>query len=156
MNRPLSMALAAALVQLAGPAPALAQSQGAAPVEVCSLVSNEEVKKHFPWNAALDQFPPEEEAVGTAGSSCNYPTVHVQVLKFAQATIDNLRKRGGVETVAGVGDAAWLRNNSGEYAELFVKVGERLLTLQADLNGDMAAARPKVVALAQAYVAKLR
>jgi hypothetical protein len=82
--------------------------------------------------------------------------VHVQVLRFSQATNDSLLKNGGVETVTGVGDAAWLRNNSGEYAELFVKIGERLLTLQADLDGDMAAARPKIVELAKAYVAKLR
>lgn len=154
MNRALAIALSGAMFLNAVPAPA--QSTGAAPVQVCSLLSKEEVKKHFPWKAALDQFPPEEEAVGAAGSSCNYPTVHVQVLKFTQASIDSLRKTGGVESVAGVGDAAWLRDNAGEYAELFVKVGERLLTLQADLNGDMATARPKVIALAQAYVVKLR
>jgi len=156
MNQLPKAPLAFALAFLGAPALIAAQPAGAQAVKACSLLPKEEVKKHFPWIAALDQIPIEEEPVGTTGSSCNYPTVHVQVLRFSQATIDSLLRNGGVETVTGVGDAAWLRNNSGEYAELFVKSGERLLTLQADLDGDMAAARPKIAELAKAYVAKLR
>jgi hypothetical protein len=37
-----------------------------------------------------------------------------------------------------------------------VKVGERMLTLQASIDGDFAGAKPKLIALAKEYVAKLR
>ncbi len=98
-------------------------------IEVCELLSKEEVKKYLPWIPALDQMPIQEEAVGT-GSSCNYPTVDVQVLQFSQGFIDAVRKSGALEPIAGVGDEAYLRNNKNRYAELMVEIGPRLLTLQ--------------------------
>ena len=53
----------------------------------------------------MDRFAKaEEEAIGTRGSSCNYPTVHVQVLSFRQQTIDTAHKAGKLEPVSGVGD----------------------------------------------------
>ena len=100
-------------------------------------------------------MPIEEEAVGT-GSSCNYPTVHVQVLRFSQSFIEALRKSGPLETISGVGDEAYFRNNKNRYAELMVRVDERLLTLQADGDGKMETVRVKVIDLAKIYVAKLR
>jgi len=39
---------------------------------------------------------------------------------------------------------------------VFVKVGNQLLTLQANLQGEMAAVKPGVLNLAKALVAKLR
>jgi hypothetical protein len=103
-------------------------------------------------------FPPEEEALGTYGSSCNYAGVMVQVLPFSQSTIDAARKRGRLEPVSGVGDEAYLFDNRGEYAELYVRVGRRLLTLQRDVDAGKTVAdvRAGTVALAQALVAKLR
>jgi hypothetical protein len=134
-------------------------AQAPPPVKVCTLLSKAEVKKLVGgWNAVLDQFEPEEEAIGTTGSSCNYPVVMVQVLLYSQGTIDAAKKRGRLETVTGVGDEAYLYDNPAGYAELYVKVGARLLTLQRSLGqgGTMASVRPGVVALANAYVAKLR
>jgi hypothetical protein len=153
MNKVKTTALAALLAVFAIPATVLAQAQ---PTPVCPLVPKEAVKKQFPWSAALDPMPVEEEAIGTNGSSCNYPTVQVQLLPWSSHTVETLKKSGNVETAAGVGDAAWLRNNRGEYAEIFVKVGGRLLTLQASIDGDYNEAKPKLVALAKEYVAKLR
>jgi hypothetical protein len=153
MKKLKTSALAALLAVFAVPAAVLAQAR---PTAVCPLVPKEEVKKHFPWMSALDQMPVEEEAIGTNGSSCNYPTVLVQLLPWSSHTVETLKKSGSVETAAGVGDAAWLRNNRGEYAEIFVKVGDRLLTLQASIDGDFNESKPKLVALAKEYVGKLR
>lgn len=153
MNMPMTAALAVSLALLA--MPAAVQAQGG-PMPVCPLMPKEEVKKHFPWIPALDQLPIEEEAIGTTGSSCNYPTVDVQLLPWSPHVVETLKKSGNVETAAGIGDAAWIRNNRGEYAEIFVKVGERLLTLQASIDGGFEEAKPKLVALAREYVGKLR
>ena len=87
---------------------------------------------------------------------CNYPTVHVQVLRFSQSFIEALRKSGPLETISGVGDEAYFRNNQDRYAELMVRVDERLLTLQADGDGKMETVRVKVMDLAKIYVTKLR
>ena len=125
-------------------------------IEVCKLVPKEEVKRHLPWIDALDQLPIEEEAIGTSGSSCNYATVFVQVLPFSQGSIDALRKEGPLETTSGVGDEAYFRNNKNRYAELMVKVGSRMLTLQADGEGKMDTVKPKVIELAKVYVEALR
>lgn len=148
--------IVATLFAVIVPDAASAQAAAAPQVNACSLLPKEEVKKYFPWMAALDSMPVEETSIGTSGSSCTFPTVEVQVLHFAQATIGNLRKSGGLESVAGVGDAAYLRNNRDAYAEIYVKVSERMLTLQASIDGDYAEAKPRLIELAKAYVAKLR
>jgi len=71
-------------------------------VKVCSLATVAEVKKFAPWPPHMDRFAKaEEEAIGTRGSSCNYPTVHVQVLSFRQQTIDTAHKAGKLEPVQG-------------------------------------------------------
>jgi hypothetical protein len=137
-----------------------ASTQGKAPagtVKVCSLLTKEEVKKHLPWPPFLDQMEPEEEAIGNSGSSCNYPSVDVQVVAFQQGTIDAVRKKGGLESVAEIGDEAYFHNNANRYAELYVRVGDRLLTLQGNVSpGTIESVKPGVLSLARAYVAKLR
>ena len=125
-------------------------------IRACSLLPKEEVKKHVPWLPVLDQMPIEEEPVGVSGSSCNYPSVFIQVLPFSQRTIDMARQQGGLEPLTGIGDEAYFHNNKNLYAEVFVKVGNQLLTLQANLQGEMAAVKPGVLNLAKALVAKLR
>jgi hypothetical protein len=127
-------------------------------INACSLLTREEVKKLVPWIPMLDQFKTEEEALGATGSACVYPSVHIQVLPFSQGTIDAARKRGKLEPVAGVGDEAYLYENPAGYAELYAKVGTHLLTIQKSVRPDekMDAAKPPVIALAKAFVAKLR
>ena len=129
---------------------------GSPRIRACSLLPKEEVKKHLPWNTVLDQFPIEEEPVGPSGSSCNYPSVFIQVLPYSQRTIDTARQQGGLEPVTGIGDAAYFHNNKDRYAEVFVKVGQQLLTLQANVEGNMAIVKPGTLNLAKAFVAKLR
>jgi hypothetical protein len=82
-------------------------------------------------------MPVEEEPVGTSGSSCNYPSVFIQVLPFSQGTIDLVRRKSGLETIRGVGDEAYLHNNANRYAELYVRTGKHLLTVQANMDAKI-------------------
>ena len=103
-------------------------------VKVCSLLTQVEVRKLIGGSNVMDNlFKPEEEAVA-GGSSCNYPDVLIQVIPFRQSTIDTVRKRGGLEAVSGVGEEAYLYDNRGNYAEIYVKVGPHLLTLQRSIG----------------------
>ncbi len=155
MNRVATAGLMALAVLAGTPASALAQ--GAAPrIAACSVLPKEEVKKHLPWIAVLDQFPPEEETIGASGSSCNYPTVFIQVLPFNQGTMDAFRKLDAASAISGVGEVAFFRNNRNNYAELAVKAGPRIVTFQASADPSVEAVRPNVVNLARAFIAKLR
>jgi len=72
--------------------------------------------------------------------------------------MDSARKQpGGVETVSGIGDEAYFRNNPQGYAELYVKIGKHIVTLQANVppDGSIASVKPGVISLAKALVAKL-
>jgi hypothetical protein len=164
MKRFINAALIAVAVVSAYPPSLLAQphtskqspAAGSSRVSVCSLVPKEEVKKHLHWIAVLNSLPVEEEPIGTSGSSCNYPSVFIQVLPFAQGTIDLVRKKSGIETISGVGDEAYLHNNRNQYAELYVRAGKHLLTLQANMDGKIESVKPGVLNLAKALVEKLR
>jgi hypothetical protein len=120
MKRTFIAVLAAAAAAGVTPRPVLAhpaeswqaEAGSAQRIRVCDLLPKEEVKKHLPWRPALDQFPLEEEAIGATGSSCNYPSVFIQVLPYSQGTIDALKKKGGLETVSGIGDEAHFYNNA--------------------------------------------
>jgi|RhiMethySRZTD1v2_1073278.scaffolds.fasta_scaffold404095_3 hypothetical protein len=126
-------------------------------INACSLLTKEEVKKIVPWAAMLDQFPVEEEPVGTSGSSCNYPNVHIQVLPYTPGFVETARKQEKFEPLPGVGDEAYFRDNRGEYAELLVRSGQRIVTVQKDIGTNRTAEteKPAVVALAKALIAKL-
>src|SRR5690606_35263836 len=99
--------------------------------------------------------PPEEEAMGTTGTACEYGAVRLQLFPG----------RGGKGTLSGNGyqpisDSGWngfFRNNRGQYAELAVWTPKHSLTLQVSVpTGRTAEAiRPDVVALANAIIAKL-
>lgn len=146
-------------VGLACPQPLLAQapnpSSAASQIKVCSLVSKEEVKKHLPWADLLDSMPIEEEPVGNFGSSCNYPSVFIQVLPFSQGFMDACQKQDRTEAVSDVGEEAYFRNNSDRYAELCVKSDRHVLTLQANVNSTVEAVKPNVLNLARVLVTKL-
>ena len=57
-------------------------------VKVCSLLTLAELKKLAPWPPYMEPFAKvEEEPIGPDGSSCNYPTAHVQVMSFRQLVL---------------------------------------------------------------------
>jgi hypothetical protein len=155
--------IAAGIASVAAPFllahPGTAQQSPAAAssaIKACSLIPKEEVRKHLPWMAMLDKMPIEEEPIGPSGSSCNYPSVFIQVLPFSQATMDAVRKKSGLETINGVGDEAYFHNNANRYAELYVRTGKYMLTLQANWDGKSEAVKTGTLNLAKALVAKLR
>lgn len=163
MTRFIDVALIVSGVALAFPPSLLAQSPASeqrspghgAPIGACSLLPKEDVRKYLPWQAILDGMPVEEEPLGSSGSSCNYPSVFIQIMPFARSMIDIMREKGGLETVSRIGDEAYFYNNGNEYAELYVRAGYYLLTVQANVNGSVESVKPGVLNLAKALVTRL-
>ena len=158
MHRLLRVMAVVGVVCGVSPQPDIAAQSPTAGIKVCGLLPRADVKRLINGNQVFDMLPPEEEPLGTYGSSCNYPGVMIQLMPFQQGTIDTMRKRGRLEPVSGVGDEAWLYDNPAGYAELYVRIDKRFLTLQRDIDRGqtLASVRPGVIALANALVAKLR
>ena len=157
----IALVSAAVALSLAQAVPLIAAQAAQAPassIKVCGLLPRAEVKKLIGGDQMFDKMAPEEEPVGNYGSSCNYPGVLVQVLSFSQHSIDAARKRGKLDDLAGIGDAAYAFDNPAGYAEIYVKVGTRLLTIQRDvpIGRTQADVRPGAIALARTLVSKLR
>jgi hypothetical protein len=142
-------------VGTAGSVPLSAQSPATPTVTACSLLPKEEVKRHLPWEPMYDRIAGEDEPMGGAGSACGYPTVQIQVLPSTSRMLEMARKRGGLEPVSGIGDEAYFHNNADRFAELYVKKGKHLLTLQAPAQDKIASVKPGLLNLAKALVAKL-
>ena len=137
-------------------AQATQKSPGVPVVKACSLLTKAEVKKHLPWRDLLDQFPVEEEMIGTTGSSCNYPSVFIQVMPATPNFLPTFQKSGATEPVTGVGDEAYFRNNKNNYAEVAARVGKYTLTVQANADAKtMNTVKAGAVSLAKALAAKL-
>jgi hypothetical protein len=139
-----------------GRAPAQPPAASSPRISACSLMPKAEVKKHLPWEPMFDAMKVEEDPIGTSGSACSYPTVIIQVMPFSQRIIDLMREKGGLEPISGVGDEAYFRNNKDRDAELYVRTGKHLLTVQASADGKVAAVKPGVLSLGKALVARLR
>jgi hypothetical protein len=131
------------------------QANPSTAVRACSLLPKEEVKRHVPWEAMFDFMEPEENAIGDSGSSCSYPTVEVQVLPSTSRIIEVARQRGGLEAVSGIGDEAYFYNNADEYAEVLVRAGRYIITVQADADDGIESSKPRAANLARALVAAL-
>jgi hypothetical protein len=155
-------------VSIALPATAHTQGRAAAggAIHACTVLPPSEVKRLTAQPDPLnmyDKVPLEEQPVGR-GSSCSYPNVVVQIDPFDWTTIDSLRVKNPAqfEAVPGVGEAAYMRANKAaaslEFAELYARIGTHVLTLQMDVpdGKTTASVKPSLVALAQAYAAKLR
>lgn len=134
---------------------ALAQAPAAQRARACSLLPKEEVKKHLPWEAMLDNIAPEETPIGAAGSSCDYPGVTIQVLPATSRIMEIARAKSGVETVSGIGTEALFHVNPSGYAELYVRTARQVLTIQASAPNGVAQVKPGVLSLARVLVGKL-
>ena len=163
----------APMLALAVVVPATGKAQGrgrsnaaTSGIRACAVLPAGKVKRLAALPDPLnlyEKMPPDEEAVGR-GSSCNYPSVYVQIDPFEWSTIDSMRIKtpAQFEAVPGVGEAAFMRANkaaaSVEFAELYARIGTHVLTIQLDVpdGKTTAAVKPGLVALAQAYAAKLR
>lgn len=126
-------------------------------LNACTVLSREEVEKIFPWEARLDQGKDIEMAHGE-GSVCVYPSVQFFVGKYSPAKIDAARRIGPLIPVSGIGDEAFLQQNGKNWALLYVKAGERWVSIEKDIpvNGTFESLKPPLTALGKAIVAKLR
>jgi hypothetical protein len=124
-------------------------------VKACALVAVAEVKKLAPWPAVYDKHVEEKSIQG--GSLCAYPTVEVLVTQFQQNGFDAVGKDAGVERIAGVGDAAVLRN-SDSFADLLVKAGPHLVNVQMNFGAGSTLAKSKaaMIEIGKAFATRLR
>jgi hypothetical protein len=132
----------------------------AAAVKACSLLPAAEVKKLAGvTNPMFDSMPPREEPLDK-GSSCHYVGITTQVDAISPSTVDELAKdaKSKWTRVAGVGDAAYFRDNDGSYGEVAARVGTRTLTVQLSIPMGSSAEklRPGAISLATALLAKMR
>lgn len=86
------------------------------------------------------------------------PERPIYVDKYSAGRIERARKDGALIPVAGLGDEALLQHKNKYWAELYVKVGDRLLRVEKDIpaDGTFESVKPSMLALAKALVAKLR
>lgn len=142
-------------------ADAIAQPKPGA-ARACALLSRELIAQHTPYEKDAQKLvfsiPPEEEAVGATGSACEYGGVHLQVNPFASPQyVEQQLAKDGWAREPGLGDVAMFRDNRGSYAELYVRSGTRVITIQMSVpNGKTTAGiKPNAVALAKAVLAKM-
>jgi len=144
---------------------ALQSGRGAADAKIatgaCSLLTKELVTQVSPYEkqalAAVMLVAPIEDALGATGSACSYGGITLQIDPFPAATLDKHRTNAWV-AVQSVGDAAYFHDNRGNYAELYVRTGARVLTIQMDVPMGRTAAsiQPNTIALANALLPKLK
>jgi hypothetical protein len=129
-------------------------------VRACSLLTKELIAQVTPYErqqlAPVTQIPPMEDAL-PRGSACSYGGITLQIDPFPPATLEKQRTPAW-SAVPGVGDEAYFRDNRGEWGELYVRAGARVLTIQMDVpTGRTAAAiQPNTIALAKALLPKLK
>jgi hypothetical protein len=148
-------------------APHLATSQaarggaGTQTIHACSLLTKELVTAHTPLSKeSIDlaiQIPPIENAVGQSGSECSYGGVTLTIDAFTPESFEKARTPAWV-AVAGVGDAAYFRDNGGRFGELYVRTTAHGLGIQMGVptGRTTASIQPNAIALAKAILPKLK
>ena len=124
-------------------------------LRACAVLTRDLVAPLTENKKILDLIPPQEEALGTSGTACEYGAVRLQLFPG----------RGGKRTVSakdlqpisGAGEGGYFRNNRDRYAELMVWTAKHSFTLQVSVptGGTAEAIKPAVVALANTIIAKL-
>jgi hypothetical protein len=134
-------------------------ASGKPAIRACSLMTRDLVAKYDTLNPKVRDFmKPEEEAIGKHGSSCNDGGIFLQVDPFLSH--GELRKKPPKDwqPVAGLGDAAFFRDNGGRWGELIVWTGPHHFTLQISVptGGTAESVKPNATGLATALIAKLK
>jgi hypothetical protein len=130
-------------------------------VGACTLLTKDIVAKVTPYEkkqlALVLSIEPSEDALGKSGSACNYGGITMQIDPFSPAFLEKQRDKTWV-AVAGVGDAAYYRDNRGEWGELYVRAGAHVLTIQMDVPTGRTAAsiQSNTIALAKEILPKLK
>jgi hypothetical protein len=138
-------------------------------VGACALLTRELVMQVSPYEEQpaeqrdlhrqlLTQLPPSEEPVGPSGSACDYGGIHLQIDPFAAParTEEEIAKLS--VSLPGLGDVAYFSDNHRELAELYVRFGPRVMTIQMDTPPDRTpeSIKSNAVALAKALLPKLQ
>ena len=124
-------------------------------VRACAVLTRDLVAPFTENKKILDLIPPEEEALGTSSTACEYGAVRLQLFpgRGGKRTVS----AKGVQPISGAGEGGYFRNNQDRYAELMVWTNKHSLDLQVSVpSGRTAEAiKPDIVALANAIIAKL-
>jgi hypothetical protein len=150
-----SLALASAAVAQSSAKPA----SGKTAIRACALMTRDLVAKYDTQSPKIrEMFKPEEEAIGTHGSSCNDGGFFVQIDPFVRS--DDLRRSPAKDwqPVAGVGDTAFFHNNKNRWAELIVWTGSHHFTIQLNVpdGGTAESVKSNTTGMAAALIAKLK
>jgi hypothetical protein len=142
---------------LAGASPALPvqAAAGQPAVRACAVLTRDLVAPFTENKKMLDLLPPQEEALGTSGTACEYGSVRLQL--FPGRGGKRTMSAKGLQPITGAGDGGYFRNNQDRYAELMVWTAKHSLDLQVSIPSGRTAESIKadVVALANAIIAKL-
>jgi hypothetical protein len=124
-------------------------------VRACAVLTKELVAPFTENKKILDLIPPQEEAIGTSGTACEYGAVRLQLFlgRGGKRTIS----AKDFQPISGVGEGGYFRNNRDLYAELMVWTNKHSLDLQVSVPSGRTAEAIKadVVALAKVILAKL-
>lgn len=141
--------------------PAASQGRSGGPggaqsaISACAVLTKDLVAPFTENKSVLDLIPPQEEALGTSGTACDYGAVRLQLFpgRGGQRTVS----AKDLQPISGAGDGGYFRSNRNRYAELMVWTSKHSLDLQVSVpSGSTAEAiGPDVVALANAIIAKL-
>jgi hypothetical protein len=124
-------------------------------VRACAVLTRDLVAPFTENKKILDLIPPQEEALGTSGTACEYGAVRLQL--FPGRGGKRTLSAKDLQPIAGAGEGGYFRSNRDRYAELMVWTGKHSLDLQVSVPSGRSAEviKPDVVALANAIIAKL-
>jgi hypothetical protein len=124
-------------------------------IRACAVLTRDLVVKFTENPKMLDLIQPQEEALGTSGTSCDYGGVRLQL--FPGRGGKRTASAKDLQPISGAGEGGYFRSNRNRYAELMVWTSKHALDLQVSVpSGRTAEAiKPDVVALANAIIAKL-
>jgi hypothetical protein len=135
-----------------------AGAAGKPTVGACSILTRDLVAPFAENKKLLDLIPPEEEAMASSASACEYGIVRLQLYPIDRALQKRTAPGKDFQPVSGAGEAAYFRNNRNTYAELVVWTATHRFTLQVSVpTGRTAEAiKPDTIALANKIIARLR
>lgn len=162
MRQILTLLLMSGFAMQATAAQSTDPATGKQTVGACALLTKELLEKTTPEDRERFEFgltiPAAEESVGVSGSMCEYGGVLLQIDPFASPARVEESLAVKWTRIPGLGDIAYFRDNAGEWGELYVRAGERVITIQMGVRREHPAEsiKPNLIALAEAILPKLK
>jgi len=164
MNQIVTLLLVMASFAPFGSAPQSGRGAAAASTpafHACSILTKELLTQHTPLSKrAFDlSFNPSahEDAVGKSGSECTNGGVTLTIDGFTAEYFEKTRTKEW-KAVSGIGDTAYFRDNGGRFAELYIRTGSHVFTIQMDVPMDRTSEsiQPNAIAMAKEILPKLK